>query len=702
MPTLKESGEKKMNRKGSVRIVVVGIIVLLVGVAGYFVLLRKPATPPVKNAQTTTTDSLIAVSYQDDAGHFQVFAVSPDGTTRKQLTHDDNGNIMPKWSPDGKKIAYVAQSEIKNGAVIHVMDADGANNTTVTEKESGTMSIVPDWSPDGQRIAYASGVVTGDPTKQMKAVAGDPMAVFKLKIWVMDADGTNKNQITSGGSSDVVPSWSPDGKNIVFTSDRDGGIFQIWRMNADGMDPVRLTQTSYDGTIGAPIEQKVPAWSPNGKYIAYWNGVEMFQLSEDVRKGTGQPTARDRSIMATWHIWVMNADGTDQRMLTQGDDPAWSPDSKMVFHPTLPIYGTTPEPIGVGATNIDGTNRHILFTVSGGGPMRYSWRPTSNADGSTPSGPTDASAYVKERGLLVMNDGTMREQLNQKGYPVTHVSIFTVRADGTGKTMLTGPNNQHPSWTPDGKIIFVSDRSGSPQVWIMDADGSNAKQVGDLEVGPILQPQLAKNGLIAFWANNGIWVIHKDGSGLRQLVVNGGAPSLALSGTWLTYTVPTHVLDGIHNEIFRINTDGTGTKQLTFTGDPDYPDANASAISPDETTVAIYTGKESDPGAAGFTQDIITYGYRNVGVIPADGGPRRLLTACKPVTTQQELQDRGPDVCIVADDPAWSTDGKWIVYSWGGKNGGETWMMDPNGENNQRLYPAGRGMGRVPLLIQEQ
>jgi len=75
----------------------------------------------------------------------------------------------------------------------------------------------------------------------------------------------------------------------------------------------------------------------------------------------------------------MNADGSHQHELTQGDDPAWSPDSTMVMHPTLPIYGSDPqptgpgEPTGVGATNVDGTNRRTLFTTPSG-PSGFSWR----------------------------------------------------------------------------------------------------------------------------------------------------------------------------------------------------------------------------------------------------------------------------------------------------------------------------------------
>ena len=220
-----------------------------------------------------------------------------------------------------------------------------------------------------------------------------------------------------------------------------------------------------------------------------------------------------------------------------------------------------------------------------------------------------------------------------------------------------------------------------------------------------MKPQMAKNGLIAFADQHGadpgaIWMMQKDGSGLKQLVAAGAAaPSIALSGTWLTYTLETN--QPYHRQIYRINTDGTGNQQLTFTGDPNYPDGNASSISPDETMIAFFSGKESDQGAAGFTQAMLTAGHRNVAVIPATGGPRRNLTACKPVANQQEVMALSASDCIAADNPAWSPDGKWVIYDRGATSDAAsgTWVVDLNGANNQRLYPEVRGSGNVPLKL---
>lgn len=324
---------------------------------------------------------------------------------------------------------------------------------------------------------------------------------------------------------------------------------------------------------------------------------------------------------------------------------------------------------------------------------------------STNSAPATLDAeYVKKSGLFLVSTTP------GPGNPSEKVSIFTTRPDGTRKTVLADDGGA-PSWTPDGRIIFVSSRTGSPQIWIMDEDGGGAKQIGVLPPTLLhpLMPQLGKNGLVAFMAmtpsskpeeNIGIYVMRHDGSGLKE-IAQGMQPFLAPSGTWIAYTYQTE--DPYHRQIWRINTDGSGKKQLTFLGDPDYPDGNAPSISPDEKWIAFFSGKESDKMTVNPNQSIFTWGHRNVAIMPAEGGPRKTLTPCRPVTTEAELRAATPasGKCIAADNPAWTPDGKWLVFDTGffapGSPGTETWLVDLNGEHFQPFYAVSRGIVRVPI-----
>ena len=323
----------------------------------------------------------------------------------------------------------------------------------------------------------------------------------------------------------------------------------------------------------------------------------------------------------------------------------------------------------------------------------------SDAADATP-GTTPTADYEKQHTLLLVGELPPPGQMGI-------ASVYTVRGDGTGKTLLAN-DAASPSWTPDGKVIFISSRSGSQQIWLMDADGSNARQVGNLPPFMLpLMPQLGRNGLIAFMGadptaspdaggdtNAGLWVMQQDGSGLRQLT-SGMQPFLAISGKWIAYTLQTD--SPYHREIWRINTDGTGKKQLTFLGDDaDYPDGNAPNISPDESTVAFFSGKESDRAVPGAPQQsILDWGHRNVAIVPATGGARKTLTPCHPVTTQAEFE--ADNDCIAADNPAWSPDGKWLICDTGFRTGTKTFMVDVTGQGFQELYSESRGIVRVAL-----
>jgi dipeptidyl aminopeptidase/acylaminoacyl peptidase len=124
--------------------------------------------------------------------------------------------------------------------------------------------------------------------------------------------------------SNAMPVVSPQGERIAFVSNRSGDM-RVWvsALDGSGAKLVSKPEMEFHDEIKAPFEQKVPAWSPDGKWIAHWEGVEMIHMS----KFTGVPNPRrDQMIAGTFHVWVVGSDGKNRRKVGRGDDPTWSPD----------------------------------------------------------------------------------------------------------------------------------------------------------------------------------------------------------------------------------------------------------------------------------------------------------------------------------------------------------------------------------------
>ena len=364
----------------------------------------------------------------DRNGNFEVYVMDADGSDIVNLTnYASASDINPAWSPDGTKIAFTSDRDGVDFN-IWVMNADGSglvrlmNEPTVYEGR-------PQWSPDGTKIAF--------------------MAIHSMneEIFVMNADGSNLIQLTNDLAEDNGPTWSPDGTKIAFASNRDGGDFNIWVMNAaDGTGLNRLTFNPGFNNAG-------PAWSPDGTKIAF----------KSHRDGNAE-------------IYVMNADGSDQIRLTNnivyGDqDVAWSPDgTKIAFMSdrdgNAEIY----------VMDADGANV-IRITNDPGHDSSPSWFPNVIA-GFTVTSPTTGPSP------LTVNFGD--ESLNN---PTGWAWYFGDEDYSAGWTQI---DTVSPGWNPrydhtavawyDGSIFLTSGYTGSYQhdvwwsldngaTWIQDTPG---------------------------------------------------------------------------------------------------------------------------------------------------------------------------------------------------------------------------------------
>ena len=194
---------------------------------------------------------------------YQIYTAKPDGSDLRQLTHATGYNAESTITRDGKHIVFTST---RNGDLdIYTMDADGSHVRQLTHElgyDGG-----PFWSYDGKKIVYRA---QHPQTPQEIADYKDLLTKGlirpgNLEIWVMNADGSGKHQVTHNGAANFAPYWHPDGKRIIFASNladpKNGRDFDLYLINEDGSGQERITF--------APDFDAFPMFSSNGKRLVW-------------------------------------------------------------------------------------------------------------------------------------------------------------------------------------------------------------------------------------------------------------------------------------------------------------------------------------------------------------------------------------------------------------------------------------------------
>jgi TolB protein len=250
------------------------------------------------------------VFVNNHTGQKELYEMDYDGMNVRQLTHFHSITLLPKWSPDGKWIAFNSYKAGNPDAWL--MSASGGNILELSTRQG--LNTAPNWAPDSQSLALTL------------SRGGDP------ELYLIERSGTITRRLTYAKGVDSSPSFSPNGQQIAFISDRAGSP-ELYVMDVTGANVQRLTYGQWaDG----------PAWSPRGDSIAY---------------------ERQRS-QGRYDIYVVEPSGQNNHLISEAgarnENPSWSPDGRF-----LAYASDRDGPVKICTMGADGSSPHCLTPLPG-------------------------------------------------------------------------------------------------------------------------------------------------------------------------------------------------------------------------------------------------------------------------------------------------------------------------------------------------
>jgi tricorn protease len=463
----------------------------------------------------------------------------------------------PDISPDGKLVAFSYLGDV------WVVETIGGVARPVTMHEAH--DTYPVFSPDGRWVAFSSN------------------RHGSYDVFVASTQGGKPRRLTFDSAADDVNGWSPDGKSVLFTSTRSTAFPRTQELYTVPAEGGRQQRVSVD-------EGRDGVFSPKGDQIAYVRGPGTWY-----RKGYRGSSNDD--------IWVSNADGSNNRQLTnfigQDGSPMWGADGKSVYY-VSEYFGT---PANIVRQAADGKSPPVQITfhkdeavrkarISGAGPDGCQWivyecgadlwvactkdgvpprrlaievyaDDKSNAEQTRTftTGATDYAVSPDERHVAFVVHGTL--------------CLMPIDGSGKARRLTTTPSFDHSAtWAPDGqKILFVSDRDGHDDIYALEPnDPEHPKLVDALQfkVTRLTETADPETGLsftpdgkrVAFLRSGQLWTMNPDGTDQKLLVKDKQVIDYEFTnnGKWLAYSR----LDGsFASEIYVMPTAGGEAKNVT-------------------------------------------------------------------------------------------------------------------------------------------
>ncbi len=385
------------------------------------------------------------------------------GQTEPSLSRQAWSQCILNWSPDGKFLAVVDRASAQERYGIFLLSVENGEKQKLTSPPESSDDIYPVFSPDGQTLAFI---------RSSRLNSED--------LYLISLHGGKLRQLTADERLVHSPTWTADGREIVFSSNRGGG-FSLWRVAVSGGAPERVAVTGQNAYS--------PAISRQGNRLAYnvsfldSNIWRLDRSSGANQAADGRQNSPTRLISST----------------RQDHSPQFSPDGKKI----------------VFASDRSGSDEIWVCESDGSHPTQLTFF----------EGPVNGTPRWSPDGQQIVFDAR----------PAGNADIYVARAEGGKPRPLTQEPSHDvmPSWSRDGRwVYFCSNRSGAYQIWKTPSAGGQAIQV------------TKQGGFEAFESPDGELLYYTKGrgpGGIWQMTVAGGeerqAPELLGAGYWRYWAV---------------------------------------------------------------------------------------------------------------------------------------------------------------------
>jgi eukaryotic-like serine/threonine-protein kinase len=545
----------------------------------------------------------------------------------RQLTFGEGVEEWPAWSPDGKRIAYVAEVDGIRQLFLGGVSSGEERRLSRERKDD----IQPAWSADGQRLAFVRA-----------RTSGGKLEPNDINGWYQDGGDIWTVELVSGQEMRLVengfnPAYAPRGERLAFDAAW-AGARRIWVADAFGRNPRQVTVDSSEAVV-----HTAPRWSPDGSMLAFRRveGIKSEIMAVDVASQTLTRVTNDNAVNM---------------------DPVWAPDGQSIYYTSSRGGGLNLWRIGVRRGEPTGAPEQL--TTGAGDDVQPSpapdgskvafavrginsdlWRlPVDPRTGQPTSQPEALvrTTRVESRSALSPDGSTVAFNSDRLGE--MNIWLRTV-ADSAERRLTEGSGGDYqPNWAPDGKTIaFFSARAGNADIWSVQVGDGRLTRLTDspaTDTNPFYSPDGKR---IAFLSDRSgrseLWVMNADGTSPRAVA------SVVAGGHFLRWTrdgkgIVFRAESGPQAQIYRASVEDGSLTRL-----PDIASGAHMSFSPDQSRI------------------LDVRGHKTLWVYPVDGS-----------TPHQVFASDDPDVRI--DYPTWAPDGRWILFDRAAPRGGDLWMIE--------------------------